>query len=211
MERDVFNGFRAGRRDVLELIYRHNRCEVVVLVRLWLRRAGQLSDANVADLVQDVFAKAFAENARRAYDGVRPYGPFLARIARNTVVDWLRARRRERRADVDFLLVADSATSTLEPPLFPSHLLAVTQQFVSTLPSDLRGVHEYRFHADESQMRAARALGLSRQQLRTLERRLLAGLRRHLRDAAVGSDHTQPRLRGARQATSGRQIATKPE
>src|SRR5947207_9223725 len=51
--------------------------------------AGEL-----ADVVQDVFVKAFAPEARRRFDASRPYKPYLAQIARNTAVDHWREMRR---------------------------------------------------------------------------------------------------------------------
>jgi DNA-directed RNA polymerase specialized sigma24 family protein len=49
----------------------------------------------IADLVQEVFVRAFSTDARHAYDGRREYGHYLAAIARNCFIDLLRARRRE--------------------------------------------------------------------------------------------------------------------
>jgi RNA polymerase sigma factor (sigma-70 family) len=37
--------------------------------------------------VQEIFSRAFADNARTAYDGLRPYKNYLFTIARNYVVD----------------------------------------------------------------------------------------------------------------------------
>jgi hypothetical protein len=50
------------------------------------------------------------------------------------------------------------------------------------MPQELRGVYERRFVLSEPQQRAADALGISRQTLRTLENKLIDGLKRVLRD-----------------------------
>ena len=50
---------------------------------------------DLADLVQEVFMRAFSREGRQAYDGLRDYGPYLFAIARNVLVDWARVRGRE--------------------------------------------------------------------------------------------------------------------
>lgn len=183
METELLASFRAGRPEALERIYLENAGAIRALVQTRLRRSGHFSPANAADLVQEVFTKAFSERARLAYDGERAYGPFLRQLASNTLIDWLRIQGREIAGtlDVDSLaeahLAADASVTR-----FPSEVIALTRRFVHELPPELRRVHERRFLAAESQGAAAQALGISRQTLRTLERRLLAQLRRQLRD-----------------------------
>src|SRR4051812_28203726 len=95
---DLLLAFREGRRQALELVYR----AYVRSVERYLRALGRLGTraetmpaATVADLVQEVFIRAFSVEARRAYDGLRDYGTYLATIARNCFIDLLRARSRE--------------------------------------------------------------------------------------------------------------------
>jgi len=183
MEMQLLASFRAGRPEALERIYCENQRAIRTLLHARLRRSGHLSAANLADLVQDVFAKAFSTKARLAYDGEREYGPFLKKLATNTLIDWLRCQRREIAHDIDLNAVAEAQfTSSAPTTRFPPDLIAITSHFVHELPPELRRVHERRFLASESQGTAAEALGISRQTLRTLERRLLDRLRRELRD-----------------------------
>ena len=60
---------------------------------------GSVGGADVAsdlpDLVQEVFTRAFEPKTRRRFDGERPYGPYLGRIAHNVVVDYFRRKQRE--------------------------------------------------------------------------------------------------------------------
>jgi RNA polymerase sigma-70 factor (ECF subfamily) len=185
MDRELLAGFREGARQALERLYWQHVASIELLVQAGLRRSQQFSPANLADLVQEVFAKAFSKKARLAYDGERDFGPYLRQLARNTLIDWLRVRGREMTLDFDLDELAEPphSTSDAETALFPAHLVALTQRFVQDLPPELRGVHERRFLAAESQERAAEALGISRQTLRTLERRLVDGLRRQIRQA----------------------------
>ncbi|MEO1269814.1 MAG: sigma factor, partial [Myxococcota bacterium] len=55
------------------------------------------------EIIQETFARAFTERNRLAYDGYRPYGPYLVRICRNLVIDHVRAKQRR-----DRLFVADT-------------------------------------------------------------------------------------------------------
>lgn len=183
MDREELERFRAGDRAVLETIYWRHIDVVEALLRSGLRRAGRFSAANVADLVQDVFAKAFSAKARAGYDGTRPYRPFLQQICRNTLIDWLRRNKRELVCALDLDRLAEDLEGSGEPQNegFSADVVATAQRFIVNLEPELKAVHERRFLAAESQEQAAQALGISRQTLRTLERRLLDGLRRELR------------------------------
>jgi len=186
MDSDLLQAFWRGDRDGLTRVYRLHIRSVENRVRLVLLRMGLLTKADLADIVQDVFIHAFSEIARRQYDGRREYGPFLLTIARNVVVDWVRRRNREKvPADVliDFVNDSESADSAASP--YEDWLLNLTDAYVTTLSLELRGVHQYRFALSLPQREAAAALGISRQVLRTLEKRLVVGLRRHLRRAEV--------------------------
>jgi RNA polymerase sigma factor (sigma-70 family) len=184
MDRVFLEEFRAGKRAALERIYQEHVDGVEALARAGLRHFQRFSPANLADVVQEVFAKAFSPKARAAYDGEREYGPFLRQLARNTLVDWLRKSGREvpDAADLEHISAQDLSTDPSGEP-FSAELVATVERFVRALPPDLRGVHEHRFLAAESQERAAAALGITRQNLRTLEQRLLQDLRREIRRA----------------------------
>lgn len=181
MERRLWEAFRAGNRRAIERVYWEHVEQIETLVRVGLCRAGRFSPANLADVVQEVFAKAFSAKSRAAYDGQRDYVPFLRQTARNALIDWLRRQRREIIPALDFDdLVEGIASEEASQSPFAPELTAAVQAFVQGLEPGLRAVHERRFLAGESQERAAQALGISRQNLRTLERRLLDGLRREL-------------------------------
>src|SRR5262245_52604842 len=95
MDRALLEPFRRGERDALERVYRAHVDVVESFVASRLARARRFSGANLADLVQDVFLRAFSPNARMSYDGEREYAPFLLTIAKNVLTDWLRRSSRE--------------------------------------------------------------------------------------------------------------------
>jgi RNA polymerase sigma factor (sigma-70 family) len=176
--------FRRGDKSALECVYLTYFERIQKLVRHGLHavRANVHvpgpGASDLRDVVQETFLRAFAEAARVAYDGRREYWPFLATITRNLIVD--HARRRNREVHVDEL--PDVEEVVVEPaPWVDPLLVRKVEAYLSQLPRELRRVHELRYVADLTQEAAARALGLSRQQLRTLEERLRRGLAAHLR------------------------------
>jgi RNA polymerase sigma factor (sigma-70 family) len=179
---ELSEAFRAGRRDVLERLYLEHVIEIERLVGATLRRARRFSPTDVADIVQDAFAKAFSPRSRAAYDGERQYGPFLRKIAKNTAIDWLRRNQHHalRHVELTQALDAPELTTGVEEDTSSQEMLTAVQRYVVGLEPELKAIHERRFLAADSQEAAARTLGISRQTLRTLERRLLAGLRREL-------------------------------
>jgi RNA polymerase sigma-70 factor (ECF subfamily) len=145
---------------------------------------------DLADLVQEVFVRAFSEKGRRAYDGLREYGPYLYAIARNVLIDWARVRGREipspwteLEAAMEITPVADDAA-----PWADALTVRVVEEYLGALPEDLREVHRLRHEEGLSQEQAAERLGVGRQTLRTLERRLRDGLAAALDAAGIGTD-----------------------
>ncbi len=160
--------FRAGEQPTLQRTY----YAYVDLISAVVRRHAVWPDGSPssdhADLVQDTFIRAFGERARLAYDGLRHYRPFLLTISRNLIVDWARRRGRER---LELPETLDETVADTRDPIDPV-LLARVEAFIAALGDPLRGVYEQRYVLDASQEDAARALGISRQQLRTLEQKL---------------------------------------
>jgi RNA polymerase sigma-70 factor (ECF subfamily) len=173
--------FRAGEPAALATVYRHYARPVDGYLRSLARfaRTPELGQASVvADLLQDVFVRAFSPRARLAYDGLREFAPYLNTIARNCFTDALRKRRKEVPLDLD------ECSSELQLPelqqLYEPKILAVLQRYLSELPPELQGVYEQRFVLGVSQESASATLGVSRRTLRTEEQRLRTGLRKAL-------------------------------
>src|SRR5262245_41517183 len=171
-DRGLLAGFRQGERAALERVYWEYVERVERVVRhgfLLLRQEGAVQVAglrpgDVGDVVQETFTRAFGERARLAYDGLRDYGPFLLTITRNLLVD--RARKYGRELGLDDLEeFAEPAAEEKEPPFADDATMKATREYLERLPGALRGVHEQRYVRAVSQEEAARALGISRQQI----------------------------------------------
>lgn len=156
----------------------------VALVRM------TFSTANLADVVHEIFLRAFSTNARFSYDGQRDYKPYLLILARNVIINWAKRAGREIPTDDIFELTSarpEDGASADEPP-FSQAVVSLADQYIESLPAALRAVHHHRFVLSQPQRQAAEALGISRQNLRTLEKKLVAGLRDALEKAGLSAE-----------------------
>jgi RNA polymerase sigma-70 factor (ECF subfamily) len=188
---DLLRQFRDGDRVALETVYRTYVHKVTAIVRHGLRlpaRAAGARGPGLGDLVQDIFLRAFAPSARMGFDGLRDYGPYLAALARNTMVDWARREGREIPTDFPEMESLTNATAA-EPPVddgLDPDVRKVVETYLAGLDSELRAVHEVRYQRGLSQQEGAETLGITRQSLRTLENRLRTGLRKALMHHELG-------------------------
>jgi RNA polymerase sigma-70 factor (ECF subfamily) len=194
---DLLRQFRDGDRDALETVYRAYVHRIGAIVRRGLRmpvtagagrgRASRPED--LGDLVQEIFLRAFAPPARTAFDGEREYAPYLFALARNVMVDWARREGREvPTAWPEMEVLANAASEAETEPDADPQLRSIVDGYLATLDPELRRVHEVRYLRCLSQEESAAVLGISRQSLRTLEKRLRTGLRRaiKLHELSVG-------------------------
>lgn len=195
---ELLAGFRSGERDALREVYRLHVEEVSVVLRRGFvfesrgtpyRFNGFDSAFEFQDALHETFRRAFEPRSRNAYDGIRPYGPYLRTIARNVVLKGFRKR------EVLFSPEGETApgalpaeASGLADALDPEKVVHASQvkdlvaAFLSSLPQDQRQVVALRFEQGMSQRDAAETMGWGRQRIRTVElkirRRLLSHLRR---------------------------------
>lgn len=143
-----------------------------------------------------MFVKAFADSARLSFDGLRPYRPFLLQIARNLRIDQLRQSSREPSAgslelsvDIDRLIETNAAwpvEPTADADLHWQRLLQETSTVLGGFEHEVRELARLRFVDELSQADVATRLGVTRRRVRTLEGRLISGIRRHLARLGLG-------------------------
>ncbi len=192
---ELLHAYWAGDADALTRVYVRFGESVSRFVRTGFsvhadgrRVAGERDEAAVADIVHEVFVRAFREPARRAYDGRRPFTPYLLQIAKNVCIDRHRKSRRERLDFVsdlrDLELHQQAALGPVDAPDDDNarfrELSEVTREFVQDLDLEAQRFVELRFQKELSQAVVAEQLGVTRRHVRTLEDRVLKGLRRHL-------------------------------
>jgi RNA polymerase sigma factor (sigma-70 family) len=184
----LLEAFRQGERWALEHVYRAYVRELDRYLRALARasHAPELKQPGaLVDLLQDVFVRALSPGARLAYDGSRPYGPYLRKIAKNLFIDELRARGRTVEESLDVVLKdGDGIVSECEE-LGDPRVNAVLAAYLAALPPQLQGVYEQRFVLGNSQEGSCAALGITRRRLRTDEARLMSGLRRALLENGI--------------------------
>jgi RNA polymerase sigma-70 factor (ECF subfamily) len=143
--------------------------------RFVVARVGRPSDAE--DLAQLVFVKALEALPRYESRGI-PFGGWLFRLARNVVIDHIRARREHSTLDV----IAERAGTGDGP----DELAQMRQEMDSValalrrLTPEQREAIELRFFAGLSAKEAAEAMGRQEGTVRGLQFRAIAALRREL-------------------------------
>ncbi|MEM9728402.1 MAG: sigma-70 family RNA polymerase sigma factor [Myxococcota bacterium] len=189
-DRHLLEAFRAGRRDALETVFEAYVEDVARLVRLGFSIDGRAHIYGIPDpdeqreIIHDVFVRAFDERARLRYDGLRPYRPYLLRIAQNLMID--RARRVQRRpANVgsgmeplafEDLVSGRATTPSVEEDLDWNRQREAAARYMDALPETEREFVRLRFVEALPQTKVAEALGITRRRVRTLEKRALRGL-----------------------------------
>jgi RNA polymerase sigma factor (sigma-70 family) len=179
--------FRAGERAVLERVYRANAPSIERYATALIGSRAVWTTvrvSEVADLVQEVFIRAFSDEARQAYDGAHDYRRYLGAIARNCFIDALRVPNREIPVDPSDLLQEPHAPSEPEP-WEDSRIMSVLDAYVRGLPEALRRAYVHRFIGERSQEQTACDLGISRKAVRLAEQRLRAGLSQALVRAGI--------------------------
>lgn len=147
----------------------------VAVYRFVASRVGNPSDAE--DLTQLVFVKALEALPRFAARGI-PFGGWLFRLARNTVIDHVRTRREHSELEA----ATSRATEDVGPEVMAvlrDDLRAVAIA-LQELTEDQREVIALRFFAGLSAREAAEAMGRQEGTIRGLQFRAIGALRRSL-------------------------------
>ena len=133
------------------------------------------------------FVRLLSPEARARYDGLRPYGALVRVVARNTLIDHLRKRGRLGARETP-MPDEDLAPEDGQGPLAPDALLLSAEEtrmadaLLASLTEAERMLARTRFEEGLSQRDAADKLGVSRQNLRTLELRLVDKARAFLKE-----------------------------
>ena len=190
-DRGLLDAFRRGDAEALTKVYYQHVEAVARLLRRGFvldaqggARVFGAPNADIArELVQETFRRAFSAAGRRAYDGLRPYRPYLLRIAKNLLID----RHGRRRPEVSWDAATDAAAldaailgPELEQSLDDRRLFEVTQMYLQGLPPEEREIVRLRFEEGLSQDVVSVRLGVTRRRVRSVEESVERGLQRHL-------------------------------
>ena len=138
-------------------------------------RVYRPSDAE--DLTQLVFVKALEALPRYESRGV-PFGGWLFRLARNTIIDFVRTRHEHAELDVIAGRAGDDAGPDEIAQMHED--LAAVAIALGSLTDEQREAVELRFFAGLSAREAAEAMGKQEGTVRGLQFRAIAALRRQM-------------------------------
>jgi RNA polymerase sigma-70 factor (ECF subfamily) len=138
-------------------------------------RVARPTDAE--DLTQTVFVKALEALPRYELRGV-PFGGWLFRLARNTVIDFVRTRHDHTGLEAISERTADDAAP--ETLVATRQDLAEVREALGQLTDEQREAIALRFFAGLSAREAAVAMGKQEGTVRGLQFRAIAALRRQL-------------------------------
>jgi len=212
-DRALLDAFRRGERAAMEAVYREYARRLFAFLTTGFSYmsqgrtcvfGGYREPWELEGTVQEVFARAFADSARQAYDGLRPYQNYLFTIARNLVIDRFRRQGRETLASSDD--AADLAMEEEDAGHRPSdperdaaerELQGRVEAFVGRLERGEQDIFEQRFRKGQSIEAVAGVLGVSEHRVKAVERKLkkrfFHEMRRHgyfqgLRYSSAGLD-----------------------
>ena len=173
---------KAGEADAFGSLFDHYGEQVY---RFIASRVHRPSDAE--DLTQLVFVKALEALPRYEARGI-PFGGWLFRLARNTVIDFTRTHR----AHTDLESLVERATADLGPEALTirKHQIEQMARALDVLTSEQRDAIALRFFAGLSAREAAVAMGKKEGTVRGLQFRAIAALRRELDLDQGGADTT---------------------
>lgn len=192
-DRALLDGYRKGDRGALGAVFRMYvddvaktvRSGVVVAVDGKRTRLGvRMPEHEVEAIVQETFARAFAPRARDSYDGIRPFGAYLATIARNLLIDRGRREAREAKSVVavdDVGQLADPEGTDPTWRLEEQALDKILDEMKASLVEPDKSIFVCRVERQLSFKEAAAATGLSEIVIRRRDTRMRADLLDRLR------------------------------
>jgi len=163
---------KAGEADAFGSLFDHYGEQVY---RFIASRVHRPSDAE--DLTQIVFVKALEALPRYEARGI-PFGGWLFRLARNTVIDFTRTHRVH--ADLESLVERATADLGPEALTITKHQIEEMARALDVLTDEQRDAIALRFFAGLSAREAAAAMGKQEGTVRGLQFRGIAALRREL-------------------------------
>ncbi len=157
--------------------------------------AGRVhSPADAEDLTQLAFVKALEALPRYESRGI-PFGAWLFRLARNTVIDFTRTRHEH--SDLDTALGRIAIGADPQDEALIREQLDEVEFALTTLTDDQREAIALRFFAGLSAREVAEVMNRQEGTIRGLQFRAIAALRRklgiHGPDAPAGEEPVEPR------------------
>lgn len=173
-------GFKAGVTWALYQVYKRYFSAIWALTSNFAKALRQAAMER-EDAVQEIFERAFLPRAREAYDGQRPYRSYLVTLARNQLIDIVRKHAKVNCVEFEEGQVSpDEAPSSLEEDLDLKRAMEAAQRWIAQQEPDVRSYITHRFVEMTSQREMSKFGKWSRRNARTLDSRVLEGLKAYL-------------------------------
>ncbi|MBD5174236.1 MAG: sigma-70 family RNA polymerase sigma factor [Bacteroidales bacterium] len=177
--------YAAGDNEAFDtLLLRHKQ-------KLFTYILQMVKDRDVADdIFQETFVKAITTIKQGRYNDLGKFSAWIARIARNLVIDSFRAEKSENSmstdtADYDILNRRDLAEDTIEDTLIDLQIEDDLRRLVDLLPDVQREVLVMRYYRDLSFKEIAELTGVSINTALGRMRYAILNLRRLAKEKAV--------------------------
>lgn len=197
-DRSLLEAFRRGEESALERVY----FEYASALFAFLKQGFLFSSAGknfafngfvtawqIEDTVQDVFLKAFRDEARLSYDGLRPFKGYLFTIAKNSVMDLYR-RERPGRLDIrEIETIGEAEFLSAEENVTPdqhateNELRSQVEIFVEGLRIEMRDFFKARFSEQRSLEDVCSRLKITDYRAKQYERKLKENFFNHMQAA----------------------------
>jgi RNA polymerase sigma factor (sigma-70 family) len=156
--------------------------------------------SNPADLqegIQEVFCRAFSENARLSYDGLSSYEKYLKAIARNYVIDYMRWSKKRaalfKEKEPEPMIKEEGSINDISPltisnpekVIVISELKEILEDFLANISSDELELLKWHILNEYSQEETASKMGLNRY----LVRKRLYKIRKRLLKILINKGH----------------------
>jgi RNA polymerase sigma-70 factor (ECF subfamily) len=153
-EAELVRKARGGNLFAFEELVKRHQQRVYAVARRIVRR-HDVAD----DVAQETFLRAY--RALDSFDLERPFGPWIARIAANLAVNYVRSKQAQEQALPETLL--DTAAPDTNPlgAVLDREAATLLQQALEALPVEQRAVFVLRTAEDLSYRDIAEALGIS--------------------------------------------------
>ena len=163
---------KAGNAEAFGRLFDHYSGPVY---RYIASRVHRPTDAE--DLTQTVFVKALEALPRYEPRGI-PFGGWLFRLARNTVIDFVRTHHEH--SDLEALVERSTEDLGPDEQVVTRQQITAMRAALESLTEDQRDAIALRFFAGLSAREAAEAMGKQEGTIRGLQFRAIAALRRQL-------------------------------
>lgn len=204
----LLKDFRQGKKQVLHDVYHRYVDTVEIVVRNGFISShnqktirGITSSETQKELIQEIFVRAFSQNARLAYDGIRPFKAFLLTIARNVMIDHIRKVSRDAmgyatypddKGEPPVPLQADPGDKTeeREERLYWDTCFQSVAGLLPTFNAMERQFVQLRFVEEISQRDVADKMKITRWRARVLEQKITKRVRAHLQKEGLWQERT---------------------